>query len=124
MQLLLLGGYEHGHKPSNTIHMLVYDSWKHLDLKMPFCAVHFGAVTVNNELYIFEGGTDELYELTGSGNKKKWLKLCDMVEKRSGITNSSLEFDGCIWVMGGTDNGALQTVEKYDPKQNRWSLAA
>jgi len=74
-----------------------------------------GCVYLNGEIYTF-GGNDEkkTWKLT---KEKKWIEVAEMLEAREFISNSSVVFDGCIWVFGGR---SLKSAEKYEPQTNKW----
>ena len=91
-------------------------------LKLPKELVTGGAVYLDGEIYIFGGYKmeKELYKL--DNKTLKWIRLADMNEWRISITNSSVEWNGSIWVFGGlaVDKMASKSVERYDPKENKW----
>ena len=97
--------------------ILKQDKWIKLGLKLPKILVTGGAVYLDGEIYIFGGWPmkKELYKL--DNKTLKWIRLADMNEGRRYISNSCLEWNGFIWVFGG-DN--LKSVERYDPKKNKW----
>ena len=62
---------------------------------------------------------DKLYKLDIS--RMKAIELAEMYEERKFINNSSLVFNGCIWVFGGSHGvGTLKRVEKYGSERNEW----
>lgn len=96
-------------------------SWIKIPLRMPVKTAAGGAAHAHEELYIFGGFHMEksLYKLDKSSFK--WIQLGDMNEERVGITNSSLEWNRSIWVVGGYNaNEALKSVERYDTLLNKW----
>ena len=95
--------------------MLGRDGSIKLPLKLPKPFANGGAVYLDGEIYIFGGTlTKETYKL----NKNlKWIRLADMNEDRWNISNSCLEWNGSIWVFGGS---GLKSVERYDPRENKW----
>lgn len=51
---------------------------------------------------------------------KKWRMVAPMRHARSHATASVS--NGFIYILGGLDNeGALQSIEKYDPQDNSWT---
>ena len=103
--------------------ILKEDKWIKLALKLPEILVTGGAVYLDGEIYIFGGifMKKELYKL--DNKTLEWIRLADMNEGRRDITNSSVEWNGSIWVFGGRNNaraGDLKSVERYDPKENKW----
>ena len=101
--------------------MLKENRWIKLALKLPKQLYEGGAVYLDGEIYIFGGYKmeTELYKL--DNKTLKWIRLADMNEGRRGITNSSVEWNGSIWVFGGRYRaGDLKSVERYDPKENKW----
>lgn len=119
-KILILGGYANGLE-TGDIYVLASgaSSWKKLKLAMPYVTAYHGTMFLHGELYVFGGCTNNTYKLN---HKKKWKKMADMNEKRSGITNSCVEFDSSIWVMGGNDiMSPLNSVERYDSIANKWS---
>ena len=49
-------------------------------------------------------------------------EVAEMLEGRYCIENSSVVFDGCIWVFGGESEYemSLKSAEKYEPQTNKW----
>ena len=107
--------------------------WNELNIKLPYAVWGHGAQFLNNYLYIF-GGTNEkketlnsTYKLTRGhkwlNNSFKWGEIADMNEKRTFISNSSVILNDRIWVIGGWNGkeGALKSVEMYDPQTNIWT---
>ena len=97
--------------------------WIEIELELPYRASDSGAIYLNGEIYLFGGFMNRkvLYKLD---KNLKWIRLADMNVGRGGIENSCLEWNGDIWVFGGEDeNGKyLKSVERYDPKENKWTL--
>ena len=95
--------------------ILKQNKWIKLALKLPRKLDEGGAVYLDGEIYIFGGEfmAKELYKL--DNKTLKWIRLADMNERR--ISNSSVEWNGSIWVFGGI---YLKSVERYDPKENKW----
>ena len=122
-QILVLGGQKEDKTCHDELILLMENRWIKLALKIPKKTSAGGALYLENDLYIFGGGfmTKELYKL----DKKtfKWIQLADMNEERLIISNSSLEWNGSIWVFGGQDGNTkcLKSVERYDPKENKWN---
>ena len=103
--------------------ILKEDKWIKLALKLPRKLDAGGAVYLDGEIYIFGGSymAKELYKL--DNKTLKWIRLADMNERRLCITNSSVEWNGSIWVFGGYDvdkKPSSKSVERYDPKKNKW----
>ena len=98
------------------------DRWTKSALKLPKVLFRGGAVYLDGEIYVFGGcwTAKELYKL--DNKTLKWIRLADMNEGRAGIINSSVEWNGSIWVFGGWDivSSFLKSVERYDPKENKW----
>ena len=99
--------------------------WIEIEMGLPCVAFGSGAIYHNGEIYLFGGWRSRkaLYKLD---KNLKWIRLADMNEGRRYITNSCLEWNGDIWVFGGKDeNGKrLKSVERYDPKEDKWTLMA
>ena len=97
--------------------ILKQDRWIKLPLKLPKGLDSGGAVYLDGEIYIFGGSYrgKELYKL--DNKTLKWIQLADMNEGRWYISHSCLEWNGSIWVFGGWD---LKSVERYDPKEDKW----
>ena len=97
--------------------ILKQDRWIKLALKLPKQLYEGGVVYLDGEIYIFGGWhmAKELYKL--DNKTLEWIRLADMNETRWGINNSSVEWNGSIWVFGGWK---LRSVERYDPKENKW----
>ena len=100
--------------------ILKQDKWIKLALKLPKKLYTGGAVYLDGEIYIFGGSLyKELHKL--DNKTLKWIRLADMNEDRRYISNSSVEWNGSIWVFGGSDGRSyLKSVERYDPKENKW----
>lgn len=49
---------------------------------------------------------------------KHWMKIEPMLVPRSSA--AATPFNGSIWVHGGTSGTRLRTIERYDPRANRW----
>ena len=97
--------------------ILKEDKWIKLALKLPKKLFRGGAVYLDGEIYIF-GGWQMKKELYKLDNKTlEWIRLADMNEGRWGITNNSVDWNGSIWVFGASN---LKSVERYDPKENKW----
>lgn len=121
---MLLGGLKET-KPLKE--MVVLDrsgsySWIQLALKLPDKSMGGGAACLNGEIHIFGGfpGYKSTQKLDGN---MKWTCLADMNIGRTYITNSSVELNGSIWVLGGWDpekRQHLNSVERYDPKADKW----
>lgn len=103
--------------------------WIKRQLKLPYMALDSGAVYLNGALYLFGGAENSAVPKAGPAkalykldNEMKWKRLANMNVGRRKITNSCLEWNGCIWVFGGRDRDktSLQSVERYDPKKNQW----
>ena len=99
--------------------------WKKLMVKLPYKASFHGTILLRNAIYVF-GGKDQsentlnyLYMLDSTNT---WVKKANMNERRRGINNSSVEFNGEIWVMGGcTEAKVHSSVEKYNAISNTWT---
>ena len=96
--------------------------WIELKLKLPFYANGSGAVYLNGEIYLF-GGVNYPKALYKLNKNMTWIRLADMNERRKYITNSCLEWNGYIWVFGGWNekDELLKSVERYDPRENKWA---
>ena len=96
--------------------------WIELKLKLPYGANGSGVVYLNGEIYLF-GGINNPKALYKLDKNMEWIRLADMNEGRRGITNSCLEWNGYIWVFGGVNEKVeyLKSVERYDPKENKWT---
>lgn len=83
---------------------------------------HFcGAVYLNGEIYII-GNDFKFKSLHKLDRNLKRIELADMNVEHTQIENSCLELDGYIWVLGGyANNETLKTVERYDPKEDKWT---
>lgn len=79
---------------------------------------------LHEEMYIF-GGTGMSKKLYKMNEDLEWIQLASMNAGRAWITNSCLEWNGFIWVLGGYNaetKGVLKSVECYDPKLDKWTL--
>ena len=98
--------------------------WIEWGVKLPEPFANGGAVCLDGEIYIF-GGTLEKRSYKLDRNLI-WIPLDDLKEKRGGIANSSLEWNGSIWIFGGSPDDikcgkkSLKSVERYDPEENKW----
>ena len=100
--------------------------WIEIELKLPYETSDSGAIYLNGEIYLF-GGLNNPKALYKLDKNLKWIRLADMNVGRWDIQNSCLEWNGDIWVFGGLDRGNienLKSVERYDPKENKWTLMA
>ena len=99
--------------------------WIEIELELPYEASDSGAIYLNGEIYLFGGRRNPkaLYKLD---KNLKWIRLADMNVGRRWISNNCLEWNGNIWVFGGQDENdkPLKSVERYDPKENKWTLMA
>ena len=78
---------------------------------------------MKEELYIFAEalGKKRLCKLDRNLDR---VQLAEMNVARTDITNSCVEFNGSIWVLGGYHDEiqpALNSVERYDPSEDKWS---
>lgn len=81
-----------------------------------------GVVYLDDELYIVGGGWTR-NTLTKLDKNMKCKRLADMFERRRGITNSCLEWNGSIVVIAGLGlKRSLRSVERYDPLNDKWSV--
>lgn len=53
---------------------------------------------------------------------KSWMPVEPLSTPRSSAAATT--FNGRIWVLGGTSGQRLRTVERYDPRANRWESVA
>ena len=99
--------------------------WIEIELELPYEAYGSGAINLNGEIYLF-GGVSNRKALYKLDKNLKWIRLADMNVGRRRISNSCLEWNGYIWVFGGDDENdkPLKSVERYDPKKNKWTLMA
>lgn len=99
--------------PSNT------SAWK--ALRLPLGRQIGGVVCLNGELYIIAGACKNLLLLD---KNMKWIDKADLNVSREWIANSCVECDGYIWVLGGENDKSWSTssVERYDPKEDKWTL--
>ena len=99
------------------------ESWIKSTIKLPYGLRFHGAQFLNGNLYIF-GGENEKWEIFNSlyriSEGSEWEKIADMNQKRSGISNSSVILNNCIWVLGGWCGNALKSVERYCPTTEKW----
>ena len=107
----------------------------------------FSAIAVNNKIYCF-GGFAKVGPMANGRDKgevylssveeydpmtNKWIRKADMPTGRAGLSTSVI--NGIVYAIGGqTASGekfflterpiSLSTVEKYDPKIDRWTKAS
>ena len=123
---MFLGGKDSNGEIVDGIFILDYktSSYEELPLKLLYKVYEHGAVCLDDEIYIFGGCRSEGDAINSTfklGPEMKWEQLADMNECRYGISNSSVVYNGMIWVMGGsTDSKALKSVEAYDPANDEW----
>ena len=121
-----------GRKNNNTAYagmaVLSQDrtKWIEIQLELPYKALGSGAIYLNGEIYLFGGwnNPEVLYKLD---KNLKWIRLADMNVGRWMIQKSCLEWNGYIWVFGGWDRENkeyLKSVERYYPKENKWTKMA
>ena len=109
------------------------ETWKEVNIKLPYPISRHGAQFLNNSLYIFGGQHENndirnsTYKLSKSflwyklANIITWQKMADMTDKRSYISNTSVVLSKLIWVLGGFNGKEmLRSVEMYDPSRNKW----
>ena len=96
--------------------------WIPIQLKPRIESRGGGVVCLYDEIYVF-GGIYQPERLQKLEKNMKWTRLADMNHGRTAITNSCLTWNGFIWVFGGRDSGreTLKSVERYDPKTDRWT---
>uniref|UniRef100_A0A1I7V013 BACK domain-containing protein n=1 Tax=Caenorhabditis tropicalis TaxID=1561998 RepID=A0A1I7V013_9PELO len=107
------------------------NEWKVSQQKLPMAIAYHGAAIVNGTLYVFGGSNGirtrcETWKL--SMETCQWEKCDNMLEPRNYISNSSVVFDGKIYVFGGQNwreisrvGSRSRTGEVYDPKTDRWT---
>ena len=121
---MIIGGLKNNKTEYAGVAVLSGDrsEWIELNLKLPYEASGSGAVYLNGEIYLF-GGIRNLKALYKLDKNMKWIRLADMNEGRNYITNSCLEWNGYIWVFGGVNekDEFLKSVERYDPKEDKWT---
>lgn len=96
--------------------------WIQLQLKLPHKLGGNGTAFLNGVVYIF-GGNRHPKQLLKMAPNYEWEPLADMKNGRTAIANSSLVWKGSIWVFGGYNEERgeyLKSVERYDPKENKW----
>ncbi|CAL2040167.1 unnamed protein product [Caenorhabditis brenneri] len=105
--------------------------WKVSQQKLPMAIAYHGAAIVDGILFVFGGSNGvrtccETWKLPL--NTWQWKKCDNMLEPRNYISNSSVVFDGKIYVFGGQNWREItrvglrsRTGEVYDPKTNRWT---
>ena len=100
------------------------NGWFELSLYLPYKVNGHAMISLQNEIYVLggEGETNNCYNHMYKLNQSMiWKKLANLTVKRYGITNSSVVFDGYIWVIGGWDGyNCLKSVEVYNPDSNTW----
>ncbi|PIC33806.1 hypothetical protein B9Z55_013658 [Caenorhabditis nigoni] len=105
--------------------------WKVSQQRLPMPLAYHGAAILGDELYVFGGsnGTRTRCETWKMSTKTwQWEKCDNMLEPRNYITNSSVVYDGKIYVFGGQNWREItraslrsRTGEMYDPKTNKWT---
>ena len=122
-----MGGGKYKNTASAGMAVLSRDrtKWIEIELEIPYKPLGRGAIYLSGEIYLFGGlrNPKALYKLD---KNLKWIRLADMNVGRWGIENSCLEWNGNIWVFGGTGENLkpLKSVERYDSKENKWTLMA
>lgn len=89
----------------------------------------FGCATLNNRIYVI-GGEDEYSNITRTvysfnKNESQWTRRADLIYARynCAAVTANNGTGNYIYVIGGlSSRSALDTVEKYDPVSNQWSL--
>lgn len=133
--LLLIGGWLH-RKACDRLEWYdpEFNTWNVSKQKLPMPLAYHGAVILNEHLYVFGGSNGiktrcETWKL--SPTEWKWQKCDNMMEPRNYIANSSVVYDGKIYVFGGQNWREVsrnmqrsRTGEMYDPTTNRWSSTA
>ena len=100
--------------------------WIEVPVKLPADVRGAGVVYLNKQIYIVGSNLNRRklrrlpdFEQGGA----EWEELAEMHIGREGIKKSCLEWNGSIWVLGGQGKGNLgdlTSVERYDPKENKW----
>ena len=104
--------------------MAIYhrNGWRKLELTLPHANLGGGVVFLEDEIYLVGGGTNHK-ALQKLDEKYNWIYLADMHYGRQLIKNSCLAWNGSIWVFGGHGSGRndyLNSVERYDPVEDKW----
>ncbi|KAK6009475.1 kelch repeat protein [Ostertagia ostertagi] len=71
------------------------------------------------------GGSDETSVITSLDSREgKWEYVCPMSTQRKYLGTAVI--DDCLYAVGGRDgsNCPLSSVEKYDPRNNKWTPLA
>ncbi|MGH0168325.1 UNVERIFIED_CONTAM: hypothetical protein FKN15_057838 [Acipenser sinensis] len=79
------------------------------------------SVALNNKLHLVGGQTTitDCYD----PEKDEWRQMAPMMERR--MECGAVAMNGCIYVTGGysySKGTYLQSIEKYDPKQDKWEI--
>jgi hypothetical protein len=79
------------------------------------------SVELDGRIYTI-GGFDGMQILSSvevlDPRMKNWMPIESLASPRSSAAASTLA--GNIWVQGGTSGSRLRTIERYDPRMNRW----
>ena len=107
-------------------------TWARLSLELPSNTQ--GAFYLKGQLYILYGdqtmtgffkldNEQPLKRLAFMTMNQKLKQLATLKTMRSGITRSCLGCRGYIWVLGGHDHSGnpVNTVERYDPTEDKWT---
>ena len=89
-------------------------------MELPDHILSVGVVYLDDKLYLINY-SKPFFKLD---KNMEWKRLVAMNEERSFINNSCLEWNGYIWVFGGWHmdrKEALKSVERYDPKEDKWT---
>ena len=89
-------------------------TWTVSRMELPRHFLFVGVVYLDDELYIINCNKS----LSKLDKNMEWKQLADMNEERIAINNGYLEWNGYIWVFGGNN---LKSVERYDPKEDKWT---
>ena len=97
------------------------DSWSQL----PNCAEQYSSLTIINGWLTTVGGgnSNNLFSLTGKGNKRRWTKKFPPMPTKRQWTATLCTGTALIVAGGRGGDGALSTVEVMNTETLQWSIA-
>ncbi|CAI2354296.1 unnamed protein product [Caenorhabditis sp. 36 PRJEB53466] len=133
--LIIVGGWLHK-KGCNRLEWFDPEVkvWRVCQQSLPMPLAYHGSVILDDHLYVFGGsnGTRTRCETWKMSPKTwQWQRCDNMMEPRNYISNSSVAYDGKIYVFGGQNWREItrnmhrsRTGEVYDPMTDRWNPTA
>ena len=102
--------------------------WRMLSLKVPRSRLEPALVNLNDEIYMIGGRSNDnrdygetCFKLT---KELQWVEIARLRNRITNIANSCVEFNGCIWIMGGNELSEYSGSKKtkiYNKNEDAWN---